>query len=277
MLEKLIAYEAVHEIQSWDDLKNRLGADRRCYAFFHLRMPDEPLIFVEVALVSHMSNSIQEPLDETTAPRDPWTAKTAVFYSISNTQTGLQGVNFGSFLIQRVADRLAAELAGVKTFATLSPIPGFQHYVETQMNKRQNGLLTESEREVLDLLLGVDTGGHALDDLLFNPGWYQDRQTARSLKGPLMRLCAHYLIREKRDGRALDAVANFHLSNGALVERINWLGDVSPKGMHQSLGLMVNYRYNLVDIEANHETYRATGEVTVSPAVRRLLGTGAGE
>ena len=271
LLERLIAYEAVHEIRSWDDLKNRLGEDRRCYAFFHPRMPDEPLIFVQVALVSRLSNSIQTLLDETAAPRDPLAANTAVFYSISNTQTGLEGVSFGSFLIKRVADWLARELPRIKTFATLSPIPGFQRYLQAQLNQRKDELWTLSEHAALRPLLRRASGGQTIDELLSTPGWHQNRPLAQALKGPLMRLCAQYLVHEKTQGRALDPVANFHLSNGALIERINWLGDVSPKGMHQSSGLMVNYRYKLADIEANHEAYRTSGEVTTAAAVRRLL------
>ena len=271
LLEKLIAHEAVHEIKSWDDLKNRLGPNRRCYAFFHPRMPDEPLIFVQVALVSGMSNSIQTLLDETQPLRDPLTSNTAVFYSISNTQTGLQGVNFGDFLIKRVVTRLARELANIKMFATLSPIPGFRHYLEEKLKQKDDQLLTSSERNVLQPLLPVTDSGHPIYDLLATPSWYQDRRVAQALKGPLMRLCAHYLAHEETRGHARDRVAHFHLSNGARIERINWLADISPKGIHQSSGLMVNYRYKQKDIEANHETYRENGEASISASVRKLL------
>ena len=271
LLEKLIAYEAVHEIRSWDDLKNRLGADRRCYAFFHPRMPEEPLIFVQVALVSGISSSIQELLDETLAPADPDTANTAVFYSISNTQTGLQGVSFGSFLIKRVVDRLAQELPGIHTFVTLSPIPGFCGYLESKLREHEEELLTGCDKDVLGPLIEAAGGRRALGEALSAPTWCQDRDVARRLKNPLMRICAYYLVHGMTGGRALDSVANFHLSNGASVEQINWLGDVSLKGMQQSLGLMVNYRYHLANIEANHEAYRTSGEVTVSGRVKRLL------
>lgn len=271
LLEKLIAHETVHEIKSWDDLKNRLGPNRRCYAFFHPRMPDEPLIFVQVALVSGMSSSIQTLLDEARSPRDPLTSNTAIFYSISNTQTGLQGVNFGDFLIKRVVNRLAQELVNIKTFATLSPIPGLRHYLEEQLKQKDDQLLTSSERDALQPLLPVTDSGHPIYDLLATPTWYQDRRVAQALKGPLMRLCAHYLVHEKTDGHARDRVAHFHLSNGARIERINWLADVSPKGIQQSSGLMVNYRYKEKDIEANHESYRASGEASISASVRKLL------
>jgi malonyl-CoA decarboxylase len=271
LLEKLIAHEAVHEIKSWDDLKHRLGPNRRCYAFFHPRMPDEPLIFVQVALVSGMSNSIQALLDETRPPRDPLTSNTAIFYSISNTQTGLHGVNFGDFLIKRVVNRLAREVANIKTFATLSPIPGFRHYLKEKLTQQDDQLLTRSERDALQPLLPVTDSGHPIYDLLATPSWYQDRRVAQALKAPLMRLCAHYLAHEKTAGHARDRVAHFHLSNGARIERINWLGDISPKGVHQSSGLMVNYRYKRKDIETNHETYRESGEASISASVRKLL------
>ena len=271
LLEKLIAHEAVHEIKSWDDLKNRLGPNRRCYAFFHPRMPDEPLIFVQVALVSGMSNSIQTLLDEARPPRDPLTSNTAIFYSTSNTQTGLQGVNFGDFLIKRVVNRLAEELVSIKTFATLSPIPDLRHYLEEQLKQKDDQLLTSSERDALQPLLPVTDSGHPIYDLLATPTWYQDRRVAQALKGPLMRLCANFLAREKTGGHARDRVAHFHLSNGARIERINWLADISSKGIHQSSGLMVNYRYKEKDIETNHESYRASGEANISPSVRKLL------
>lgn len=271
LLEKLIAYEAVHEIQSWDDLKNRLGSDRRCYAFFHPRMPDEPLIFIEVALVSGMSNSIQTLLDKAAPTEDPVGANTAIFYSISNTQKGLQGVNFGSFLIKRVVDRLVKELPGLKTFATLSPIPGFRRYLEMALPGNEAEFLTQSERNAVRALFAADSGKGTTLDLLSVPHWYRDRRLAQALKGPLMRLCTHYLVYEKKDGRARDRVEHFHLSNGARVERLNWLADVSSKGMFQSIGLMVNYRYKLRDIETNHETYRSSGEIVTSSAIRKLL------
>ena len=271
LLERLIAYEAVHEIRSWDDLKNRLAADRRCYAFFHPRMPDEPLIFVQVALVSSMSDSIQELLDESIAPRDPGTATTAVFYSISNTQTGLQGVSFGSFLIKRVVDRLAQELPGVNTFVTLSPIPGFRDYVDAILEGRLDATRPVSKDGDHRPLIEGGADGADFRRTLSSPDWYQDRGAEQKLRDPLMRACAHYVLGERREGRALDPVANFHLSNGARVERINWLADVSPKGLEQSLGLMVNYRYDLAQIEANHEAYQANGEVRVSSDVRRLI------
>jgi malonyl-CoA decarboxylase len=271
LLEKLIAYEAVHEIQSWDDLKHRLSPDRRCYAFFHPRMPAEPLIFIEVALVSGMAASIQALLDRQTPKENPQHADTAIFYSISNTQEGLRGVNFGSFLIKRVVDRLVQELPALKAFATLSPIPGLRRYLDTVLADHESDLLTKSEQEAVKALFAADSRKGSLQELLASPDWYLDKQVTQALKGPLMRLCARYLAQEKRNSRALDRVAHFHLSNGARIERINWLGDTSPKGLRHSAGLMVNYRYKLNEIEGNHEAYSASGEVATSASVKRLL------
>jgi malonyl-CoA decarboxylase len=250
LLEKLIAYEAVHTIQSWTDLKNRLEADRRCFAFFHPRMPHEPLIFVEVALVSGMAADVQKLLDEHAPLTDPGSADTAIFYSISNCQKGLAGISFGNFLIKRVADQLAGELPNLRNFATLSPIPGFRKWLD--------GRLAE----------GADP---RLGEIVNTPGWHLDPALAKEAREPLSRLCAKYLVVEKgRRGRAIDPVAHFHLSNGARVERLNWLGDTSPKGLQQSAGMMVNYLYKLGDIEANHEAYTGEGRVAASPALRNL-------
>ncbi len=268
LLEKLIAYEAVHEIRSWDDLKHRLDSDRRCYAYFHPSMPDEPLIFVQVALVTGMSAGIQTLLDETAPTTDPTAADTAVFYSISNTQRGLQGVGFGSFLIKRVVDDLAKDLPGLKTFATLSPIPGFRRHLTGLLEEGEHGRLAPGDRRELAAACGGDDG---LKAVLSATDWHFDEALAQALKGPLMRLCARYLAQAKRADRALDPVAHFHLSNGARVERLNWLGDVSAKGMSRSLGLMVNYLYKLRDIERNHEAYTASGRAVTSAAVRALL------
>jgi malonyl-CoA decarboxylase len=271
LLEKLIAYEAVHEIRGWNDLKNRLEADRRCFAFFHPRMPDEPLIFVEVALVRGMAGNIHALLDEMAPHGDPQAADTAIFYSISNCQRGLDGISFGDFLIKRVVDALAAELPKLKVFATLSPVPGFRAWL-TQAAGRPD-LLLPAERKALAALGGNGAEPPALETLLDRPDWPRDPAMVAALREPLLRLCAHYLVHEKgRGGRASDPVAHFHLTNGARVERLDWLGDVSAKGLQQSAGIMVNYRYRLADIEANHEAYRGDGEVAAGSAVRHLAG-----
>jgi malonyl-CoA decarboxylase len=276
LLEKLIAYEAVHAIQGWDDLKKRLDSDRRCYAFFHPRMPDEPLIFVEVALLNGMADNIQALLDEDAPVIDPLRADTAIFYSISNAQTGLAGISFGNFLIKRVVDVLASEFKGLKIFATLSPIPRFRTWLDTQLAAAtpdaEAKLLTPSERKALDSLVSDAVPDRVLQTLLTQSAWYTKPEFAKALKAPLMRLCAHYLVEEKRrDGKALDRVAHFHLSNGARIERLDWLGNTSQEGIAQSAGMMVNYRYKLDDIEANHEAYTGEGRVRISSSVRGLL------
>ncbi|HJU17133.1 MAG TPA: malonyl-CoA decarboxylase [Stellaceae bacterium] len=268
LLEKLMLYEAVHEIRGWTDLKNRVEADRRCFAFFHPRMPDEPLIFVEVALVDGMAGNIHALLDETAPIGDPHAADSAIFYSISNCQRGLVGISFGDFLIKRVVDALAQELPRLKIFATLSPVPGFRAWLERQ---RGEDLLLAGERTALQAAAEAAD----LPGLLDRPGWHEEPRLAAALREPLLRLCARYLLHERApQGRALDPVAHFHLSNGARVERLNWLGDVSPKGLQQSAGIMVNYLYRSSDIEANHEAYHGEGRVAASATIRALARAG---
>ena len=272
LLEKLMAYEAVHEIRGWTDLKNRLEADRRCFAFFHPRMPDEPLIFVEVALVSGIAGNIETLLDEAAPMGNPQTADTAIFYSISNCQRGLVGISFGDFLIKRVVDALAAELPRLKTFATLSPLPAFRAWLAAEA-ERGPLLLPNEAKTVEAVSAGMDAAGadDALLRLLDRPEWVDDLRIAAALREPLLRLAARYLLHARTpSGRALDPVAHFHLSNGARVEQLDWLGDRSPKGLQQSAGLMVNYLYRLGDIEANHEAYRDEGRVAASSTVRGL-------
>jgi malonyl-CoA decarboxylase len=272
LLEKLSVYEAVHQVRSWVDLKNRLDSDRRCFAFFHPRMPSEPLIFVEVALVDGMATNIQALLDEKAPLGDPRNADTAIFYSISNAQKGLAGVSFGGFLIKRVAELLANDFPRLKTFATLSPIPGFRAWLDQQFADGLPGVLDKADRKALAAVLGDNNASKGmLKQLLADNSWSKDKALAAALQGPLMRLVARYLTQAKReDGKALDPVANFHLSNGARVEQINWLGDTSKKGMQQSAGLMVNYQYRLDEIETNHEAYEGEGRVAMSSAVAKL-------
>ncbi|NIM74323.1 MAG: malonyl-CoA decarboxylase [Gammaproteobacteria bacterium] len=271
LLEKLIEYEAVHAIRSWDDLKNRLGDDRRCYAYFHPRMPEEPLIFVQVALVKGISGSIQGLLDENAPPGDPEEADTAIFYSISNCHLGLAGVNFGNFLIKRVVDDLARSLPNLKTFATLSPIPGFCEWVREHGNGDQMKLFDDSEFQSLEALTGTADPIAAIDALLEQSDWMKQPDVVSVLEPILMRLCARYLVQSRDGQRARNRVAHFHLSNGALIERINWLADTSSRGLAESAGLMVNYRYKLEDIEKNHEAYTGKGEVIAGAAVKKLL------
>ena len=267
LLEKLIEYEAVHEISSWHDLRNRLDSDRRCFAFFHPCMPEEPLIFVEIALVKGMASNVQILLDEKAPAINPGTANTAIFYSITNTQAGLQGIRFGGFLIKRVVDHLAREFPRLKTYATLSPVPGFVNFLRTLPEDEKRALV-----DVHDLTsLAEIAGNRSLEEIILSDGWFRNEELAEGMKNLLMRICAHYLVREKRDEKALDLVADFHLNNGARLEHINWLADISEHGMRQSAGIMVNYLYKLSDIEKNHELYCDSGNIAASAAVNTLL------
>ena len=272
LLEKLIAYEAVHEIRSWDDLKNRLDSDRRCFAFFHPRMPDEPLIFVEVALVNGLAGNVQELLDEDAPVIDPADADTAIFYSISNAQKGLAGISFGGFLIKRVVDVLQSEFHGLKTFSTLSPIPGFRSWLDKGI-KDGNLLLNEVETTSLREAAGLATEvTNPLKVILEASNWLDDETLSNALQPILIRLCTRYLLKEKgRNGGALDPVAHFHLTNGALVERLCWKGNASEAGISLSYGLMVNYLYSLDKIEQNHEVYTGDMKIQASASVNRLL------
>lgn len=274
LLEKLIAYEAVHAIRSWEDLKNRLDSDRRCFAFFHPNMPEEPLIFVEVALVHGMSDNVQTLLDEEAPASDPKVADCAIFYSISNAQRGLAGISFGNFLIKRVVDLLKQELPNLKTFATLSPIPGYRRWLDGRIEEGKAPVLTSTERKAL--VQALEPGREASDAVLIKTGlgvegWWDDEALSDALKGPLMRGAAQYLSAEKRrSGGAGDPVAHFHLSNGARMERLNWLGDRSANGFRQSCGMMINYLYRLAEIDDNHEAYTDDGRIAKSSQIRGL-------
>src|SRR6266404_2250998 len=267
LLEKLVAYEAVHAIRSWRDLKNRLDSDRRCFAFFHPHMPEEPLIFVEVALVQGMAGNVQRLLDPKAPTRDSQAADTAIFYSISNCQQGLAGVSFGNFLIKRVAQELQKQLPNVKDFATLSPIPGLRAYIDGRLKNEGDALLTSSEIASLSPVTDAARGAAAVRLLLDRPSWPEVPAINKALRPILTRLAATYLTSTDDRGRALDRVAHFHLGNGARVERLNWLGDTSANGFKQAYGMMVNYRYKLSDVDANHEAY-AGGKVVPSREIR---------
>ncbi len=271
LLEKLIGYEAVHEIRSWRDLKNRLDSDRRCYAFFHPRMPAEPLIFVEVALVKGLAGSVQKLLDEDAPVQNPSEADAAIFYSISNCQLGLAGISFGNFLIKRVVGELSGEFANLKTFATLSPIPGFSRWLSRQFEADDNTLITEDETKALLAIEPAETGVLALQTLVKRATWPEEAAQAKALEPILTRLAARYLLAETNGRRAADPVAHFHLSNGARVERINVAADVSKKGHKESATLMVNYLYAPDKIEAYHEDYAGEGKRHASTTVRKLV------
>ena len=272
LLEKLIAYESVHEIKSWDDLRNRLDADRRLYAFFHPRMPMEPLIFVEVALVNGIADNVQALLDEDAPILEAAQADTAIFYSISNTQTGLRGISFGNFLIKRVAEALSRDLPNLKTFCTLSPIPGFRRWLSDAVSKGTPHLLLAEHRKALKAATGGAFNKGEFIRLLEDPGWVEREELVEALKAPLMRLAARYLAEEKGRGQMpLDPVARFHLGNGAQIEQLDWLADLSAKGQKQSAGLMVNYLYNLSEVEKNHEGFARDGRVAMSSKLKELL------
>jgi malonyl-CoA decarboxylase len=279
LLEKLAGYEAVHGVRSWRDLKNRLDADRRCYAFFHPQMPREPLIFVEVALVQGLADSVQTLLDPEAPLIDARAADTAIFYSISNCQRGLAGISFGNFLIKRVVELLSAELPGIKTFATLSPVPGFRRWLDPLLADPPEGLLSEEESSALRTATPPEgpapqTGATALATILAGRGRWRDPAIRRATEPVLARLCARYLLVESRPGqgrrRALDPVAHFHLSNGARIERIVPFADSSEKGAKESATVMVNYLYDPARIEEYHEAYAGEGKRNAATAVRRL-------
>ncbi|MCP5415580.1 MAG: malonyl-CoA decarboxylase [Chromatiaceae bacterium] len=272
LLEKLAQYEAVHAVRHWSDIKNRLAADRRCYAFFHHQMPDEPIIYVWVALVKGISDNVQELLDvRHREVEEPTEADTAIFYSITNAQAGLKGISFGNFLIKRVVQALAQDFDNLKNFATLSPIPGFCNWLERQLAERGAELLLKSERKALEAVLDKPVAEAFPLLCRDHSQWYRQESREKAMRTPLMRLCAHYLSEAKRGSNALDPVAHFHLSNGASMERINWLADTTSKGFHQSAGMMINYLYKSSRIEKNHEAYSSTGRVETSSGFKSLL------
>jgi malonyl-CoA decarboxylase len=261
ILEKIIRYEAVHEIKSWDDLRRRLDpADRRCFAFFHPSLIDEPLVFVEVALTRDIPEAIGEVLDVALPDAPAGAPTTAVFYSISNCQEGLRGISFGNFLLKQVAEELAREEPRLKTFVTLSPVPGFTAWLARAAEGREG-----------DLPDAISAQARAvLDDEAPEPGEEDDEESWR--KTDQLALAAYYFLEAKRrDGKPVDSVARFHLGNGARLERINWMADTSPKSLAEAFGLMVNYRYDLKEIEKNHEAFANEGAVAASRGVRGLL------
>jgi len=252
VLEKIIEYEAVHEINGWDALRRRVyPPDRRCFAFFHPAIGDEPLIFVEVALTRDTPAAIADVLDDKREQFDIEEARTAVFYSISNCQEGLRGISFGNFLIKQVAEELASELPGLKRFVTLSPLPGFMRWLKGSAN----GL---SQTEVDEALAAIDE---------FD--WYKNPEQAEKARELLVPIAAFYLLKAKgADNLPVDPVTRFHIGNGASLDRINWLGNISPRGLRQSAGVMVNYLYDLKKIEKIHESYVDSGTIAASRNVR---------
>ena len=246
VLEKLIRYEAVHAIQGFPDLRRRLAADRSCYAFFHPAMPQEPIIFVEIALTRGMSAKVQPLLDPDAPVLDPESADAATFYSITNCHEGLKGVPFGSFLIKQVAADLGQKFPKLRRFATLSPVPGFAAWLKSQPRYAE------------------------LAANLAQPAWVSNQTLSAEYERTLPALCAYYLLRGGKGKEPRDGVARFHLRNGARLERINWLGDVSEAGLRGSFGMMVNYVYRLAEIESNHERYTHQYKIAASAQVEVL-------
>jgi malonyl-CoA decarboxylase len=265
ILEKIIRYEAVHRIRGWDDLRRRIDPpDRRCYAFFHPALVDDPLIFVEVALNRDIPTGIAPILTSQREAIHPDRATTAVFYSISNCQRGLTGVTFGHFLIKQVAEEISREIPNISTFVTLSPVPGFADWLSRERGREISTVLNDDDRAALAHL-----------DI---QGWWQMPDTRDAVREPLVRTAAWYFLHARnRNGTPVDPVARFHLGNGARLEQINWLADTSTKALSQSHGLMVNYLYDLKNIEKNHEAYAETRTIVTSGAVKRLARAAATE
>lgn len=277
ILEKLIAYEAVHAIDGWDDLRRRLASDRRCFAFFHPALRDDPLIFIEVALVDHLSDRI-EPIIRAAMPPDDLADKrqpptTAIFYSISNCQPGLKGVSFGNFLIKQVAADLARELPSLTTFSTLSPIPTLRKWVRQSGASLDRHLPADLVQRVLEESK-ADTLADGIERLAAVVT-VDDLANAVLLRDVLIRLGVRYIAAFGTDHGPRDPVAHFHLGNGARVERVNWMADLSAKGLRDSYGLMVNYLYDLASIEANHEAFANRRPIAVSNRVAALMRDGA--
>ncbi|KAM7506296.1 hypothetical protein LguiB_005200 [Lonicera macranthoides] len=283
LLEKIVVYEAVHPISNLIDLKRRLGVCRRCFGYLHPAIPGEPLIFIEVALMKNVAQTIQEVLwDDPPIPE--FEATSALFYSISSTQPGLAGINLGKFLIKRVIDLVKKEMPSISTFATLSPIPGYMPWLLSKLASaersgstfRENLLDPEVERELLDASVEFTAGKNGTEVLWnlltsTNHEWTNSPRVLLILNPLLLRLCARYLLQEKKRGKALDSVANFHLQNGAMIGKLNWMADRSEKGFSQSGGIMVNYIYRLENIEENAHLYFSTGHIHASSDVLHYI------
>ena len=259
ILEKIIRYEAVHEIRDWEDLRRRIDLpDRRCYAFFHPALVDDPLIFVEVALTREIPDAIAPILSDKREEVEPQRATTAVFYSITNCQRGLGGVTFGHFLIKQVVEEVRRELSRISNFVTLSPAPNFAAWLKRERANEASLVVDEDDRAALA----------ALD----RPNWWREDASIATIHEPLMRAAAWYYLRARNSrGLPADSVARFHLGNGARLERLNWPADTSERALAQSYGLMVNYLYDLEYIEQNHEAYAQQHAVVAASAVSRLV------
>lgn len=278
ILDKIMKYEAVHAIRDWDSMKQRLGPGRLCYAFFHRSIPLEPLAFVQIALMNEIEWDVQRVLNDKKPSADPSQFKTAVFYSISSSQRGLSGVDLGNFLIKRVVREIQTLFPLVETFCTLSPIPGFRNWLGMQIRLGQgslDGLLLEEEmtslRALSETMSFMGEPAAFLESILNKRDWFKIEAISSLLKPILLRLCSRYLILEKKRSFALDPVANFHVRNGACVQRLNWFGDLSEKGITQSFGIMVNYVYVLPVVETNNQSYLLDGTLSILRPVSSTL------
>ncbi|XP_069037263.1 malonyl-CoA decarboxylase, mitochondrial [Lepisosteus oculatus] len=273
-LQKISQYEAVHPVRNWTDIKRRVGPYRRCYAFTHSAMPGEPLVVLHVALTEEISDNIQSIVREFSsldAEEDIKKINAAVFYSISSTQAGLQGVELGNFLIKKVVRELQGEFPHLTQFSSLSPIPGFTGWLLGLLKgARGGGLLTGPEWEEVAAVAAAP-GPEGLRKLLSDGEWVRSERLAGALRPALMRLCAWYLYGEKRRGYAINPVANFHLQNGAVLWRLNWQADTSARGITASCGMMVNYRYFLEETTANSASYLGSKVIATSDQVQNLV------
>lgn len=267
MLEKVSDYEMIHPMKNWTDLKRRVGPYRRCYVFTHRAMPREPLVVLHTALCDSISSSVKEVVQtesqihekernsETFPGEDKAKVKAAIFYSIASTQKGLQGIELGNYLIKTAAAKVLEEFPLVDKLSTLSPIPNYRIWLLERIKNDVSETFTRDERTVIENLLRSADLHSALKKTLGNSLWMNNRDMVEALKVPLIRSCARYLYKEKRRNYALNSVANFHLRNGAVMWRINWLADPSPRGAANSCGIMVNYRYYLEETETNSRNY----------------------
>ncbi|XP_011704022.1 PREDICTED: malonyl-CoA decarboxylase, mitochondrial-like isoform X3 [Wasmannia auropunctata] len=260
-------YEAIHPMRNWLDLKRRVGPYRRCYIFTHPSMPREPIVVLHTALCDVIPDSVKG-IDEaetrilgsakkcvTFLEEDKSKIKAAIFYSIVSTQKGLQGIELGNYLIKKVASEITTEFPAVQQLSSLSPIPNFKTWLFDKLKQDMAFIFTTQEYEIAKDILQTENVISTLKKILGTSLWTGDKQLSEFLKEPLLRACAWYLYKEKRRGYALNAVANFHLRNGAVMWRINWMADPSPRGVANSCGIMVNYRYFLQDSEKNSRNY----------------------
>ncbi|XP_062608840.1 malonyl-CoA decarboxylase, mitochondrial-like isoform X1 [Saccostrea cucullata] len=302
MVQKISMYEAVHPIRDMNDLKRRVGSYRRCFVFTHRSMPGEPVVVLHTALTNSISSSIHSILKTPTfsgskietdssndgdvdEKEDPNKISAAIFYSITSTQKGLQGVDLGNYLIKTVVKEVQNEFKGITQFSSLSPIPGFKTWLITEINRiihmqeigeQHPELLLEKEIEMMKNALSVPDHSvlKTLKDLIQTHGWIQNESISEIIKGILLRLCGRYLFIEKRRGFALNPVANFHLGNGAVLWRLNWKADMSMRGINQSCGMMVNYRYYLENTEENSQKYLENQTITASQGFLKLVENG---